>query len=131
MIGEKNIIPELESQYRSFLDFVDKLGLSHNVKIDLYSRFQKELYDRSVKESVEYGRKLEGRKNDTKNIINTPAIEKVGFSDEEESIIEQYVSFFREHGIDAPINYLFTPGENDKILIAEAIKRVKETTRIL
>lgn len=127
MLGEKNIIPELESQYINFLNFIDKLGLSFSTRMDLYRRFQNELYDRSIKYSIEQGRKLEGkRENTTRSSKSTEYINNIRFSEDEELIINQYVSYFSEYGIDAPINFLVKPSERDAKLIEEAISRLKK-----
>jgi len=132
MLGEKNIIPELENQYINFLNFIDNLGLSYNTRIDLYRRFQNELYDRTIKRSIEQGRKLEGKKeNAVRNPKANDHSNNVGFSEDEELLINQYVSYFSEYGIEAPINFLATPSERDTRLIHEAISRLKNQEKTI
>ena len=132
MIGEKNLIPELENQYINLLNFIDNLGLSYNTRIDLYRRFQNELYNRSIKHSIEQGRKLEEKRENTiRSSKLSEHSENTGFSEQEEVAINRCISYLNEHGIDAPITFLHTPDEEELKLWQEARRRIQKQEKMI
>ena len=123
MVGEKDMIPALEKQFLEFLNFIDSCGLSQKSKMEIYSRFQKVITEKIISDSINYGRKLETKKHENKNNNNN---NNNGFSEFEESLINQHIRYFKEHGVDAPVKFLYPPTEKDFRLIEEARRRIKE-----
>ena len=95
--------------------------------MEVYKRFQDALTNSLVKSSIDYGRKVQIKQSSKKQ--NTE--QRSQFNEHEEQMINKYMSYFRENGIDSPIPFLYQPTPTDERLVAEAIRRIKNSEKSL
>ncbi|MBR4262429.1 MAG: hypothetical protein IKQ35_03610 [Bacilli bacterium] len=124
MIDENRIVGELKKQHTNLLDFIDKLELSHEVKMELLEGLQSELSKRSLKAAYEYGVKVGINNKEIATPTATP--DTPSFSEAEESVIKKYVDYFKQNGLETSIPSVSELSPRDKELIEEATRRVNE-----
>ena len=124
MVDENRIVGELKKQHTNLLDFIDKLELSHEVKMELFEGLQSELNKRSLKAAYEYGVKVGSAKKEIATPEATP--DTPSFSESEEAVISRYVDYFKQNGLETSIPSVSELSPRDKELIEEASRRVNE-----
>lgn len=133
-INEEQIIGIITGQFEQLLEVIEKYGISYNGKTNIYSTMQQILNEKIILDATRQGIKLGKEQaiadlNTKQNVafddlkINEPTEEKAPFNEVEETLINQYVDFYMQNGIDAPMKFAFEANERTLQLLQEARKR--------
>lgn len=120
MLGERAAKEIVKEQFRFLLSTIDSYNLSYRAKMEILTEMQVRLNEQVVQNSINYGQQLERKKPTPKKETTQNVLQ---FTEKEEQFIENYINYFRENGVDKPINFVFQPNDRDNEILEEAKRR--------